>query len=267
VLFVSATPSDFEKQESEHITELINRPTGLLDPLIEVKPAKTEIETLFDEITKEIAKKGKVLVSSLTKKMAEDLTDFFNERGIRSKYLHSDIDSLERLKIIMDLRKNIFDVLVGVNLLREGLDIPEVSLVAILDADKQGFLRSESSLIQTIGRAARNKNGRAILFGNTIKPNMLFAINETIRRRKIQENFNKKNGIIPTTINGKTILNIEDFIPGKEKKNKRKLSKKIIRKKITELEKEMKKAAKEWDFEYAAILRDKIFEYKSTIKE
>ncbi len=267
VLFVSATPAEFEKTESKHITELINRPTGLLDPLIEVKPAKTEVEALFDEVVKETEKKGKVLVSSLTKKMAEDLTDFFNKRGIRSKYLHSDIDSLDRLKIIMELRKDIFDVLVGVNLLREGLDIPEVSLVAILDADKQGFLRSESSLIQTIGRAARNENGRAILFGNTVTPNMQFAIKETLRRREIQEKFNEKHNITPTTIKGKVVLNIEDFIPGKEKKRKIKLSEKTIRKKISELEKEMQKAAKEWDFEYAAILRDKIFEYKAELSK
>lgn len=267
VLYVSATPGEYETNHTSEVVELINRPTGLLDPMPVIMPAKNEISLLYDEIVKETDEGGKVLVTSLTKKMAEDLADFLKERGIRAKYLHSDIDSIERLKIVMELRKNIFDVLVGVNLLREGLDIPEVSLVAILDADKEGFLRSESALIQTIGRAARNVKGRAILFADRITDSIKSAVAETLRRRRLQKNFNEKHGIVPVSIKNKAILDIESHIPGKNLRVKNRAQKKDLHRKISELESEMNKAASEWDFEYAAIIRDKIFEYKARLKE
>ena len=266
-LYVSATPKEYEIEKSSEVIELINRPTGLLDPMPVLLPAENEVAALYDEIKKEIEQEGKVLVTALTKKMAEDLSEFLKERGIRAKYLHSDIDSIERLRIVMELRKNLFDVLVGVNLLREGLDIPEVTLVAILDADKEGFLRSESALIQTIGRAARNVNGRAILFADTITQSIKNAVNETLRRRKIQQEFNELYGIEPKTITNKAILDIETHIPGKTKKTALKAPKKKLMKIIAELETEMKKAANEWDFEYAAILRDRIFEYKGLMEK
>jgi excinuclease ABC subunit B len=265
VLYVSATPREYETEHVQDVIELINRPTGLLDPMPAVMPAENEIELLYDEIIKETDDGGKVLVTSLTKKMAEDLTEFLKEKGIRAKYLHSDIDSIERLKIVMELRKNIFDVLVGVNLLREGLDIPEVTLVAILDADKEGFLRSESALIQTIGRAARNEKGRAILFADKVTEAMKNAISETLRRRRIQQDFNEKNGIVPVSIKNKAILDIELHIPGKNLKKINRSMKKDLYRKISELESEMNKAAAEWNFEYAAIIRDKIFEYKARL--
>ena len=265
VLFVSATPREYEISHVSEVIELINRPTGLLDPMPQILPSTNEIATLYDEIVKETAEGGKVLVTSLTKKMAEDLTDFLKERGVRAKYLHSDIDAMERLRIVMELRKNLFDVLVGVNLLREGLDIPEVSLVAILDADKEGFLRSESALIQTMGRAARNEKGRVILFADKITDSMKNAVYETLRRRKIQQEFNELHGITPQSIVNKAILDIETHIPGKSKSEIRKAPKAKIIKIIAELETEMRKAASEWDFEYAAILRDKIYQYKASI--
>lgn len=267
VLFASATPREYEISLVQEVTELINRPTGLLDPVLSIMPAKEEVSLLYDEIVKEIAEGGKVLVTAMTKKMAEDLADFLNERGIRARYLHSDIDSIERLKIIMELRKNLFDVLVGVNLLREGLDIPEVSLVGILDADKEGFLRTAQSLIQIIGRAARNVKGRVILFADEIKQNIKAAVEETVRRRRIQEKFNAENSITPQSIKNKIILDIESYLPGKQKPDRKKISKKEIERRISELEADMKRAAAEWDFEYAAILRDKIFEYKGMIEE
>jgi len=267
VLYVSATPREYEIEHASEVISLINRPTGLLDPMPVLLPAENEIAALYDEIQKEIENEGKVLVTALTKKMAEDLSEFLKERGVRAKYLHSDIDSMERLRIVMELRKNLFDVLVGVNLLREGLDIPEVTLVAILDADKEGFLRSESALIQTIGRAARNVNGRAILFADKITKSIKNAVTETLRRRKIQQEFNETHGITPQTIKNKAILDIETHIPGKTKKDSLKGPKKKILKIIAELETEMKKAATEWDFEYAAILRDRIFEYKGAMEK
>ncbi len=265
VIYLSATPSDYERQTAHSITELINRPTGLVDPKITVHPASGEIDILHDELYEETGKGGKVLVTALTKKMAEDVTEYLSRRSVRAKYLHSDIDSIERLKLIMELRKDMFDVLVGVNLLREGLDIPEVSLVAILDADKEGFLRSASAIIQTIGRAARNVSGRVLLFGDKTTAAMKKAIEETDRRRSIQMDFNKTNNVTPKSISGKAILDIEAWIPGKIRTKKEKTDRKTIMRKIKELETDMKQAAREWDFEYAAILRDKIFEYKGII--
>lgn len=265
VLFVSATPKEYEISQVSEVIELINRPTGLLDPLPQLLPVKNEIALLHDEVVSEVSAGGKVLVTALTKKMAEDLTDYLKERGVRARFLHSDIDSIERLKIVMELRKNMFDVLVGVNLLREGLDIPEVSLVAILDADKEGFLRSESALIQTIGRAARNVRGRALLFADTMTDSLKNAVYETQRRRKIQEEFNEAHGIVPKSVVNKSILDIEAHIPGHSKGDTPKAPKNKIIKLIAELEAEMKKAASEWDFEYAAILRDKIFQYKAVL--
>jgi len=265
ILYVSATPREYEIEQTSEIISLINRPTGLLDPMPVLLPAENEIATLYDEIVKEVEKEGKILVTALTKKMAEDLSEFLKERGIRAKYLHSDIDSMERLRIVMELRKDLFDVLVGVNLLREGLDIPEVTLVAILDADKEGFLRSESALIQTIGRAARNVEGRAILFADKITKSIKSAVTETLRRRKIQQEYNEIHGITPQSIKNKAILDIETHIPGKTKKSNLKGPKKKILRIIAELETEMKKASAAWDFEYAAILRDRIFEYKGAM--
>ncbi len=268
VLFVSATPAAYEKDTTKEIIELINRPTGLLDPAVTIMPAKHQVDSMFDEIKKEIAAGGKVLVTALTKKMAEDVADFLSERGVRSKYLHSDIDSIERLKIIMELRKSVFDVLVGVNLLREGLDIPEVSLVAVLDADKEGFLRSTQSLIQTMGRAARNEKGRVILFADKITDSMKNAVGETERRRKIQSEFNTLHGITPKSISGKAILEIDVYLPDKgDKKKKNKADKSSIMEKIAKLEQQMLKASTSWDFETAAMIRDKIFEYKAEITD
>ncbi|MCK5808991.1 excinuclease ABC subunit UvrB [bacterium] len=265
LLFVSATPRDYEKEKSGETVELINRPTGLVDPEIEVKPAKNEIELLYDEIQKEQKHGGKVLVTALTKKMAEDLSDFLIERSVRAKYLHSDIDAIDRLRIVMELRKDMFDVLVGVNLLREGLDIPEVTLVAILDADKEGFLRNTTSLIQTIGRAARNVDGRVILFADKMTNSMKLAIDETDRRRNIQKAYNKKHGITPVTISRKNIVDIDTLIPGKKEGKRGKQNRNELVKQIKDLETEMKKASREWNFEYAAVIRDKIIEYKAEL--
>ncbi len=267
VLFVSATPREYERQIAGKPIELINRPTGLLDPEVTVKPAAREIEILFDEIQAELAKNGKTLVTALTKKMAEDVTDFLLKHNIRAKYLHSDIDALDRLRIVTDLRKDLFDVLVGVNLLREGLDIPEVSFVAILDADKEGFLRNATSLIQTIGRAARNEHGRVILFADKETDSMKTAIEETNRRRSIQKTFNATHHIQPKGIIGKTIPDIDSFVPGKKGERKKSRNKKELIRQIKELELEMNKASKEWNFEYAALIRDKLFEYKAELNK
>ena len=200
MLFVSATPSDYEAAHEMLRAEQIIRPTGLLDPPIEVRPVEGQIDDLIGEVNREVEKKGKVLITTLTKRMAEDLTDYMREVGIRVKYLHSDIDTLERAEIIRDMRLDVFDVLVGINLLREGLDIPEISLVAILDADKEGFLRSETSLIQTVGRAARNAEGHVLMYADSITDSMAAAIEETKRRRKIQQAYNEEHNITPTTI-------------------------------------------------------------------
>ena len=263
VVFVSATPGDFEKEKSAQIVEQVIRPTGLVDPEVIVKPVDGQIDDLISEINKRIAVGERVLVTTLTKKMAEDLTAYLQEVGIKVRYMHFGIDTVERMEIVRDLRLGEFDVLIGINLLREGLDIPEVSLVAILDADKEGFLRSERSLIQTIGRAARNANGQVIMYADSVTPSMETAIKETERRRNIQIDYNERHGIIPKTIVKKVadVLEISSHDKTNEKLQK-KLSKSQKNKLIAELEKEMKAAAKLLEFEHAAFLRDKIEELK-----
>ena len=257
-VFVSATPQDFEKDHAAQIVEQIIRPTGLLDPKISVRPIDGQIDDLVGEINARTAKKERVLITTLTKKMAEDLTDYLHDLGIKVKYMHYDIDTMERMEIIRDLRLGEFDVLVGINLLREGLDIPEVSLVAILDADKEGFLRSETSLVQTIGRAARNAEGEVIMYADSVTPSMERAINETERRRTIQQKYNEEHGITPKTI----IKGVHDIIEIGSKadkdKPKSKMSKMEREAEIKRLTQEMKQAAKMLEFELAAILRDKI---------
>jgi len=267
VIYVSATPGDYEIEKSKgRIIEQIIRPTGLVDPKIEVRPAKNQVEDLLDEILKRVEQEERVLVTTLTKKMAEDLTDYYTNLGIKAKYLHSDIDTLERVEILRDLRLGKFDVLIGVNLLREGLDLPEVSLVAIFDADKEGFLRSERSLIQTAGRASRNVNGTVILYADTVTESMKKAIEETERRRKIQLEYNKKMGIVPETVKSK----IKDILSSiyerdyftvdvvKEEVQEYELNEETIKK----LETEMRRAAENLEFEKAATIRDKIFKIK-----
>lgn len=258
-VFVSATPGDFEKEHSAKIVEQVIRPTGLLDPLITVKPTDGQMDDLISEINKRTAKKQRVIVTTLTKKMAEDLTEYFTTMGIKVRYMHHDIDTVERMEIIRDLRLGEFDVLVGINLLREGLDIPEVSLVAILDADKEGFLRSDRSLIQTIGRAARNAEGEVIMYADEVTRSMEKAIYETERRRAIQQKYNEEHGIIPKTIIKKVSDIIEISTHSDDgKKSKKKLTKAEREKLIEQLTKEMKAAAKLLEFEHAALLRDKI---------
>ncbi len=266
-IFVSATPGDFELQKSDNIAEQVIRPTGLLDPEISVRPVDGQIEDLISEINLRTERKERVLITTLTKKMAESLTDYLTDFGIKVRYMHYDIDTIERMEIIRDLRKGEYDVLVGINLLREGLDIPEVSLVAILDADKEGFLRSERSLIQTIGRAARNSEGSVIMYADTVTPSMEAAIRETNRRREKQIAYNEANGITPQTIIKPVheILEIssKDNIEGKSKKR---LSRADKIKLIDELTKEMKAAAKILEFEHAAYLRDKIEKLRQELK-
>ena len=261
VLYVSATPGDYELEKCNNVVEQIIRPTGLLDPEIEVHPTKNQIDNLVEEINKRVEKKEKVLVTTLTIRMSEESTQYLKNLDIKVAYLHSEIKTLERLKIINDLRTGKYDVIVGINLLREGLDIPEVSLVAIMDADKQGFLRSSRSLIQTIGRAARNVNGKVIMYADEISESMEYAINETNRRRSIQEEYNKKNNIVPKTIIKKiTQIVTNDIV---EDKKTEKMSKKEKEKLIIRLETEMKEAARTLDFERAMELRDILFELKS----
>jgi excinuclease ABC subunit B len=266
VIYVSATPSEYEmKSGREKIVEQIIRPTGLSDPLLEVKPAKNQVDDLLEEIRKRAKKKERVLVTTLTKRMAEDLTEYYADLGIQVKYLHSDIDTLDRVEIIRELRLGKFDVLIGINLLREGLDIPEVSLVAILDADKEGFLRSEKSLIQTFGRAARNVNGQVILYADRMTGSMDQAILETNRRRRIQEEYNRTHGITPQTVK-KSVRNIlasiyeADYltIPTVADMEEGYVSVKEIPATIQNLKKEMKEAASRLEFERAAEIRDKI---------
>lgn len=272
ILFVSATPGEYEENHELLRAEQIIRPTGLLDPMVEVRPVEGQIDDLVGEVNKEVEKGNKILITTLTKRMAEDLTDYMKDLGIRVKYLHSDIDTLERTQIIRDMRLNVFDVLVGINLLREGLDIPEITLVAILDADKEGFLRSETSLIQTIGRAARNAEGRVIMYADTITDSMRLAIDETMRRRNLQQKYNEENGITPTTIKkavrdlisiSKAVAETEDKIM----KDPESMSKKELEKLIAQIQKQMQAAAAELNFEMAAELRDKMIDLKKNLEE
>lgn len=272
VMFVSATPGVYEQNHELLRAEQIIRPTGLLDPKVEVRPVEGQIDDLVSEVNKEIEKKNKILITTLTKRMAEDLTDYMKEIGIRVRYLHSDIDTLERAEIIRDMRLDVFDVLVGINLLREGLDIPEITLVAILDADKEGFLRSEVSLIQTIGRAARNSDGHVIMYADVMTDSMRKAISETERRRAIQEAYNKEHGITPTTIKKavRDLITVSRAVAETEvklKKDPESMNKKELSKLISQVEKQMRAAAADLNFEQAAELRDKMIELKKNLDE
>ncbi len=264
IIYVSATPGDYEKEHSSQVVEQIIRPTGLLDPEIDVRPVDGQIDDLISEINLRTQKQERVLVTTLTKKMAEDLTDYLEKTGIKVRYMHHDIDTMERMEIIRDLRRGIFDVLVGINLLREGLDIPEVSLVAILDADKEGFLRSETSLVQTIGRAARNAEGKVIMYADTVTDSMEKAISETYRRREIQKKYNEDHGIVPKSIHKeiRDILEISTNEKGEKKHKARTMSQKEREATIAKLTAEMKNAAQLLEFEHAAYLRDKIKKLK-----
>lgn len=273
IIYMSATPGDYEKKQTDHIVQQIIRPTGLLDPEIEVRPIMGQMDDLVGEINKRTEKNERVFVTTLTKKMAEDLTDYLKELGIKVKYLHSDIKTLERTRIVRDLRLGKFDVLVGINLLREGIDVPEVSLVAILDADKEGFLRNERSLIQTIGRAARNANGHVIMYADEVTESMKAAIDETKRRREIQVRYNQERGIIPQTIKKeiRAAISYGDKVSKKSKKKTEDfdfndLSKKDQQEMISGLEEQMREAAKKLDFEEAARLRDTVLELKAEIE-
>ncbi len=264
VIYVSATPAEYEKSRSSQTAEQVIRPTGLLDPEVEVRPIDGQIDDLMQEIDLRTRKEQRVLVTTLTKKMAEDLTDYLRKHGVRVRYMHSDISAMERMEIIRDLRLAKFDVLVGINLLREGLDLPEVSLVAVLDADKEGFLRSETSLIQTIGRAARNAEGKVILYADTITPSMRAAMDETARRRQIQQAYNEANGIVPQTVMKPVRDLIEISKPGRDTTGKSgvKMTRAEKDKEIARLEKAMREAAKMMEYEYAAVLRDQIIELR-----
>ncbi|MBQ7119321.1 MAG: excinuclease ABC subunit UvrB [Oscillospiraceae bacterium] len=261
VIYVSATPGEYERERSAQIAEQLIRPTGLLDPEVEVRPIEGQIDNLIGEINMRVEKKERVLVTTLTKKMAEDLTAYLERAGIKVKYLHHNVETIERMEIIRDLRLGTFDVLVGINLLREGLDIPEVSLVAILDADKEGFLRSETSLIQTMGRAARNDHGKVIMYADNITGSMERAIKETERRRSLQEKYNKKHGIVPKTIK-KDVAELLEISKDASKSKPEKLSKAEREETIKKLEQDMREAAKMLEFEYAAMLRDRIIELR-----
>ena len=272
VLFVSATPGQYEKDHELLRAEQIIRPTGLLDPYVEVRPVEGQIDDLVGEVNKEVEKHNKILVTTLTKRMAEELTDYMKDLGIRVKYLHSDIDTLERSEIIRDMRLDVFDVLVGINLLREGLDIPEISLVAILDADKEGFLRSETSLIQTIGRAARNAEGHVIMYADVITDSMRRAIDETLRRRELQETYNKEHGITPKTIKKavRDLISISKEVAKTQKKLEKdmeSMSREELEELIGKVQKQMKAAAADLNFEMAAELRDQMIELKKNLEE
>ena len=280
-IYVSATPGNYELEKSNgDVVDQVVRPTGLLDPIIEVRPVATQVDDLLSEIHKRVALDERVLVTTLTKKMAEDLTDYLDEHGVRVRYLHSDIDTVERVEIIHDLRKGMFDVLVGINLLREGLDMPEVSLVAILDADKEGFLRSERSLIQTIGRAARNLNGKAILYGDRITNSMQKAIQETERRREKQMKYNEERGIVPQALNKKVGELLDIGQTDKPKRGKQAVkksdsfandtkpkSRQALEKELKQLEQQMRDFAKDLEFEKAAAVRDEIHQLKMALLE
>ena len=272
VLFVSATPGQYEAEHELLRAEQIIRPTGLLDPKVEVRPVEGQIDDLISEVNKEVDKGHKILITTLTKRMAEDLTEYMKDVGIRVRYLHSDIDTLERAEIIRDMRLDVFDVLVGINLLREGLDIPEITLVAILDADKEGFLRSEVSLIQTIGRAARNSEGHVIMYADVMTDSMRKAIQETERRRGIQEAYNKEHGITPTTIKKavRDLITVSKAVAETEaklKKDPESMNRKELTKLITKVEKQMREAAASLNFEQAAELRDKMIELRKNLEE
>ena len=261
VIYVSATPGEYERERSAQIAEQLIRPTGLLDPEIELRPTEGQIDDLIGEINARVEKKERVLVTTLTKKMAEDLTAYLERAGIKVKYLHHNVETIERMEIIRDLRLGTFDVLVGINLLREGLDIPEVSLVAILDADREGFLRSETSLIQTMGRAARNDHGKVIMYGDTVTGSMQRAIDETVRRRTLQAKYNEEHGIVPKTI-VKEVSELLEISKEATETKREKLSKTEREKLIKKLEQDMREASKLLEFEYAAILRDRIIELR-----
>ena len=266
VIYVSATPAEYERSRSGQIVEQVIRPTGLLDPRVEVRPVEGQIDDLLGEINQRTARGERVLVTTLTKKMAEDLTAYLKNVGVKVQYMHHDVDTIERQEIIRDLRLGTYDVLVGINLLREGLDLPEVSLVAILDADKEGFLRSETSLIQTIGRAARNAEGLVIMYADKMTPSMMAAIGETDRRRKKQNEYNEANGIVPKTII-KSVRDVVNLSEAEEEadrtlRQKHKMTRSELEKAIEKLEKEMKEASKRLEFEYAAVLRDRIIELR-----
>ena len=267
-VYVSATPAEYERERAGQIVQQVIRPTGLLDPKVEVRPVEEQIDDLIGECNRVIERKERVLVTTLTKKMAEDLTNYLQQAGIRVRYMHSDVAALERMEILRDLRMAKFDVLVGINLLREGLDLPEVSLVAILDADKEGFLRSETSLIQTIGRAARNAEGRVIMYADKITPAMRAAIDETERRRAIQDAYNKAHGIVPKTIikDVRELIEITQAEGEAAKKNGVKMTKAEREREIAKLEKEMRAAARMMEYEYAAVLRDRIIELRGERK-
>ena len=272
MLFVSATPNEYERQHELLRTEQIIRPTGLLDPEIEIHPVEGKIDDLIARINAETAKHNKVLVTTLTKRMAEDLTKYMSEVGVRVKYLHSDIDTLERAQIIRDMRLDVFDVLVGINLLREGLDIPEISLVAILDADKEGFLRSATSLIQTVGRAARNAEGHVVMYADVITDSMQVTLDETARRRAIQQKYNEEHGITPQTIRKavRDLISISKAVAKEEQKfakDPESMNEKELKKLIETVEKNMRKAAADLNFEAAMELRDKMMELKKQLQE
>ena len=270
-MFVSATPGKYEEEHQMLMAEQIIRPTGLLDPPVEVRPVAGQIDDLLKEVRKETEQGHKVLVTTLTKRMAEDLTSYMRDNDIKVKYLHSDIDTMERVEIVRDLRLGVFDVLVGINLLREGLDIPEITLVAILDADKEGFLRSETSLIQTIGRAARNVNGHVIMYADTITGSMKYALDETSRRREIQQKYNEEHGITPKTIEKsiRDLITIEvkkEELP-EEDKDAESMTKKELQKVIAKLTKKMNMAAADLNFEVAAEVRDQLKVYKAALRD
>ena len=269
IIYVSATPGEYEQSRSSQLVEQIIRPTGLLDPEVEVRPINGQVDDLLDEIRAREGKNQRVLITTLTKHMAEELTDYLTKQGVKARYMHHDIDTIQRMELLRDLRLGEFQVLVGINLLREGLDLPEVSLVAIMDADKEGFLRSQTSLIQTIGRAARNAEGKVILYADQVTPSMRAAMDETARRRKIQDDFNKAHGIVPKTVYKSVRDVIEISHDGRKlpAASARKMTRKAKEQEIEKLERTMKEAAKMLEFEYAAVLRDQIKKLRQELEK